>query len=185
MPITLTVKLCVVLLALFYCIGLSKKLGLLQTSVMLSIASHVSLKNLVLRFLGFALVSIIAMALLYPERLFYVVLNKPFLWLGISLFYSIFSVYPQEFLYRTFFFTRYETLFTSHWALIGTNALLFSFAHLFFANVLVLLLTLCGGVLFALTYAKTRSLMIVSIEHSMYGLWLYTLGMGKMLAFPG
>mgnify|MGYP001827867619 CR=1 FL=1 len=47
------------------------------------------------------------------SNLYKVVRSKPMLW-GIILFvYSIFSVYPQELIYRTFFFQRYEALFNN------------------------------------------------------------------------
>ncbi|TXD47661.1 CPBP family intramembrane metalloprotease [Polaribacter sp. IC073] len=118
------------------------------------------------------------------ENLFTVMVNKPKLWIFILLFYSLFSVYPQELLYRTFFFKRYKELFKSESLFIFINALLFSLAHLFFKNTLVLLLTFIGGILFAFTFKKTKSTLLVSIEHSIYGCWLFTVGMGSMLGFP-
>ncbi len=119
------------------------------------------------------------------EDLFRVVLNQPLLWLGISLFYVLFSVIPQEVIYRHFFFARYQALVTNRAAFVLLNASLFSLAHLMFENLLVLALTFVGGILFALTYQRKRSLILVCLEHSLYGLWLYTLGLGQMLAFPG
>lgn len=56
--------------------------------------------------------------------------------------------------------------------------------HLVFHNALVSVLTLVGGILFGLTYRRTQSLMFTSIEHSLYGVWLFTIGAGEMLAFP-
>ncbi|MCI2228879.1 CPBP family glutamic-type intramembrane protease [Polaribacter sp. MSW13] len=118
------------------------------------------------------------------ESLFVVILNKPKLWVLILLFYSLFSVYPQELIYRTFFFKRYKSLIQNETLFILTNALIFSLAHLFFENVLVLLLTFIGGVLFAFTFKNTKSTFLVSIEHAIYGCWLFTVGMGTMLGFP-
>jgi membrane protease YdiL (CAAX protease family) len=118
------------------------------------------------------------------KSLFVVMLNKPKLWMLILFFYSFFSVYPQELLYRTFFFQRYENLFKNEKIFILINALLFSLAHLFFKNTLVLLLTFIGGILLAITFKKTKSTILVSIEHSIYGCWLFTVGMGDMLGFP-
>jgi membrane protease YdiL (CAAX protease family) len=118
------------------------------------------------------------------NNLFTVMLHKPKLWALILLFYSLFSVYPQELLYRTFFFQRYENLFKNEKIFIFINALLFSLAHLFFKNTLVLLLTFIGGILFAITFKKSKSTVLVSIEHSIYGCWLFTVGMGNMLGFP-
>ena len=119
-----------------------------------------------------------------PDQLFKVVLNKPKLWIAILFFYSVFSVYPQEILYRTFFFKRYKDIIKNKTLFIIINAFLFSIAHIFFKNGLVLLLTFLGGLLFANTYKKTDSILLVSIEHAIYGCWLFTVGMGTMLGFP-
>ncbi|WP_138433566.1 CPBP family intramembrane glutamic endopeptidase [Winogradskyella algicola] len=118
------------------------------------------------------------------KNLFVVIKSKPLLWVAILFVYSIFSVYPQELLYRTFFFQRYESLFRNNSLFILVNAALFSLAHLFFKNTLVMLLTFLGGILFALTFKKTKSTLLVSIEHAIYGSWLFTVGMGEMLGFP-
>jgi membrane protease YdiL (CAAX protease family) len=118
------------------------------------------------------------------ESLFNVILNKPKLWIFILFVYSMFSVYPQELIFRTFFFKRYRTLFINTNFLIFINAIVFSLAHLFFKNTLVIVLTFLGGILFAITYHKTNSTLLVSIEHAIYGCWLFTVGMGSMLGFP-
>ena len=110
--------------------------------------------------------------------------NKPILWILILFFYSLFSVYPQELLYRTFFFDRYKNLFKNELLFIIINAFLFSLAHLFFKNGLVLIITFIGGIIFAFTYKKTQSTVLVSIEHAIYGCWLFTVGMGEILGFP-
>lgn len=118
------------------------------------------------------------------EALFNVLLNKLKLWVFILFVYSVFSVYPQELIYRTFFFKRYKSMFYSKRLLVFMNAIVFSLGHIFFKNTLVLLLTFFGGLLFALTYYKTNSTLLVSIEHAIYGCWLFTIGMGSMLGFP-
>ena len=98
--------------------------------------------------------------------------------------YSLFSVYPQELIYRTFFYERYEALVKNEDLFIFINAILFSLAHLFFKSGIVLLITFIGGLLFAYTYFKTKSTLLVTIEHAIYGSWLFTVGMGTMLGFP-
>ncbi|WP_250437053.1 CPBP family intramembrane glutamic endopeptidase [Hanstruepera flava] len=118
------------------------------------------------------------------ENLFVVVRTKPQFWVFILFIYSLFSVYPQEVLYRTFFFQRYESLFTNNRLFLFVNAIVFSLGHLFFKNTLVLVITFLGGLLFALTFKKTRSTFLVSVEHAIYGCWLFTVGMGEMLGFP-
>ncbi|MFT5257063.1 MAG: membrane protease YdiL (CAAX protease family) [Arenicella sp.] len=141
-------------------------------------------KSTIIKLLIIAFITSLFVWFTEKESLFSVLLNKPKLWALILLFYSLFSVYPQELLYRTFFFKRYKILFKNEYVFIFINALLFSLAHLFFKNMLVLLLTFVGGILFAFTFKKTKSTFLVSIEHSIYGCWLFTVGMGNMLGFP-
>lgn len=138
----------------------------------------------VLKFLIITIITIFFVWFTDKGNLFTVVLNKPKLWVLILLFYSLFSVYPQELIYRTFFFKRYQSIFKNEKVFIFINAILFSMAHLFFKNTLVLVLTFIGGVLFAITFKNTKSTLLVSIEHSIYGCWLFTVGMGSMLGFP-
>lgn len=122
----------------------------------------------------------------YSDRssLFKVLLNKPLMWLAILFIYSFLSVYPQELIYRTFYFQRYETLFRNKKIFFFINAIVFCLAHLFFRNSLVIIITFLGGLLFSYTYSKTKSTLFVSIEHAIYGSWLFTVGMGEMLGFP-
>ncbi|MFC7358469.1 CPBP family intramembrane glutamic endopeptidase [Jejudonia soesokkakensis] len=120
-----------------------------------------------------------------PENLFFVPLNNPLLFVVILCVYVVFSVWPQEIIYRTFFFERYEYVFQNKPLLVFINAIVFSLAHLFFKNTLVLVLTFIGGLMFGFTYLKYRSTTAVTIEHALYGNWLFTVGMGQMLAFPG
>jgi len=142
-------------------------------------------KNTLFKLSLIATLTILFVWLTDKENLFVVMLNKPLLWVVILFVYSLFSVYPQEILYRIFFFQRYQTLFKNDFLLVFVNAFVFSLAHLFFKNTLVLILTFLGGILFALTYKKTKSTLLVSIEHAIYGCWLFTVGMGEMLGFPG
>ena len=141
-------------------------------------------KATLIKFVLIAFLTTIFVCITDRESLFIVMLNKPLKWLAILFVYSFFSVYPQELLYRTFFFKRYYSLFKSEKVFIFINAILFSLAHLFFGSVLVLILTFLGGLLFAYTYKKTQSTLLVSIEHAIYGCWLFTVGMGAMLGFP-
>ncbi len=141
-------------------------------------------KSTLLKLFIIAIITSLYVYFTASKNLFVVVLNKPLLWILILLFYSIFSVYPQELLYRNYFFKRYKNLFKNEKMFLLINAFLFSLAHLLFKNILVLILTFIGGLLFAYTYNKTKSTFLVSIEHSIYGCWLFTVGMGNMLGFP-
>lgn len=141
-------------------------------------------KQTLVKLIGIAIITTVYMLFSDIENLFVVVLNKPLKWLMLLFFYSFFSVYPQELIYRTFYFRRYEALFSNQNLFLLVNAIVFSLAHLFFKNSLVIVLTFIGGLLFALTYKRTKSTLLVSIEHAIYGCWLFTVGMGEMLGFP-
>ncbi len=153
------------------------------------IESHINWNSFFKRLL-ITFILVVVLTTLYvwysaPTALFYVPKHKPRLFLIILMVYTFLSVWPQELVYRAFFFKRYERIFRSKSLLVFVNAVLFSLAHLFFRNTLVSVLTFFGGLLFALSYVKFRSTTLVSIEHAIYGNWLFTVGMGEMLAFPG
>jgi len=142
-------------------------------------------KRIVMTFLIIAILTTTFVINTQPEALFIVPRTNMLLFIGILFVYSVFSVWPQEIIYRTFFFERYDILFKSRSLLIFVNAVVFSLAHLFFRNTLVLVLTFLGGLIFGMTYVRFRSTTLVTIEHALYGNWLFTVGMGEMLAFPG
>ena len=62
------------------------------------------LKSTGVKFFIIALLGIIYVYYKIPDKLFYVVIEKPKVWLFFLGVYSLISVLPQEFLYRTFFF---------------------------------------------------------------------------------
>ncbi|PHS04273.1 MAG: CPBP family intramembrane metalloprotease [Kordia sp.] len=141
-------------------------------------------KVVIPRFIIIATFSTVYIYYFKRANFFEMPLNNPKLWLLILGVYSLFSVTLQECMYRTFYFHRFEKIFKNKTYLIIINALVFSLAHSFLKNWLILLFTFVGGVLFALTYFKTRSTLLVCIEHALYGFWLFTVGIGKELAFP-
>jgi membrane protease YdiL (CAAX protease family) len=115
-----------------------------------------------------------------PERLFILVRERPQLWAAIMLFYPLLSVYPQEMLFRAFFFRRYGPLFGSERAAVVANALVFGWAHVFFPSpVIAVALTIVGGWLFAATYRRTGSLRLAWLEHALYGNLIFTVGLGE------
>lgn len=142
-------------------------------------------QRIFIQFVIVAAVTTLYVWLVKPNALFCVPRSNLPLFGIILLVYTFLSVWPQEAIYRTFYFERYSDLFPSKKLLIFVNAIVFSLAHIFFKNTLVLVLTFIGGLLFAYTYVKTKSTTLVSIEHALYGNWLFTVGMGEMLAFPG
>lgn len=184
MPVYLIPKLLVGASGLLYVVILAvrEKQSLVNTTLVINWRHF--LKVLAYRFLVIAAVTCLIVALYFPDELFKVVLTDPIKWLVILFVYSLLSVYPQELLYRPFFFKRYGTLFESKRMLILINAVVFSLAHLFFESTLVLFITFIGGLVFAYTYYKTNSILLVCLEHALYGCWLFTVGMGGMLGFP-
>lgn len=142
-------------------------------------------KHVCIKLFIIAILTIVYMWFTAKIDLFHVLYRQPKLWVVILFLYATFSVYPQELIYRTLYFERYQSLFKSRSLFIFVNAIVFSLAHIFYKNPLVILITFLGGILFALTYDKTRSTLLVSIEHTIYGCWLFTVGMGAMLGFPG
>lgn len=142
-------------------------------------------KRVAITFVVVAVITTVFVWISDSSALFYVPMNKPGLFFIILFVYTFLSVWPQEIIYRTFFMNRYAGLFRSQYLLVFINGVLFSLAHLFFRNTLVSILTFLGGILFALTFLKYKSTFLVSIEHAIYGNWLFTVGMGQMLAFPG
>jgi hypothetical protein len=190
LPISLTIpfppvfKVISVLFGVAYCIWIARKHQLISFKSLYQITIGNYWKTLLISLITVFVSSYLYMYFLHPEDLFIVVKKKPMMWIAILFFYAIFSVYPQELLYRSFFFKRYEALFKNTNYLLLANVIVFPLAHLMFENWMVLLVTLIGGIFFALTYKKSKSVLLTSIEHAIYGNWLFTIGMGEMLAFP-
>ena len=146
-------------------------------------AERRQLRKIIKRFLVNALLLIGLLLLCYPEHLFDLPRNMTLLWLLIIVLYPLFSVYPQELLYRTFFLRRYRSLFKNQRYVVLLNALLFGWMHIVFHNVLAVVFTFIGALLFADTYRNTRSLRLTCLEHAMYGNLLFTLGYGQAFLF--
>jgi len=178
------IKLSIGVLGFIYVIYLLLKIEKLSFKVSTSIRWKRFWKETLIKLSVIIVLTTLFVWITNKEILFNVLLNKPKLWVFILFVYSIFSVYPQELIFRTFYFQRYQTLITNTNLFIFINAVVFMLAHIFFRKTLVLILTFLGGLLFALTYKKTKSTLLVSIEHALYGSWLFTLGMGDMLGFP-
>ena len=88
------------------------------------------------------------------------------------------SVCPQEFLYRAFFFERYQPLFGSGRGMIAASSLAFSFVHIIFGNWIAVGLCCLGGLLFSPTNAPALSL-LACIDHALFGNLVFTIGLGQ------
>jgi hypothetical protein len=102
------------------------------------------------------------------------------LWLMVMVLYPLLSVTTQEIMFRLFFFSRYRGLFGSDaQAAIVLNAVLFAFVHIIFQNMTTIIISFFGGLLFASRYETTRSYWATVLEHTLYGNFIFTLGLGQ------
>tara|TARA_A100001037_G_scaffold301767_1_gene331992 strand:- start:2858 stop:3214 length:357 start_codon:yes stop_codon:yes gene_type:complete len=104
--------------------------------------------------------------------------NNPGLIWKILLFYPIFSALPQEFIFCKFFFHRYKCFFGEGALMVAMSAIAFCIAHILFFNWVAPILGLLAGIIFASTYLRTRSLAMVTLEHSLYGNAIFVMGLG-------
>lgn len=139
-------------------------------------------RNALLLWLCVAVLSIAVVHQVQPERLFSFAKSNTQVWLLVMLLYPLVSALPQELFYRTLFWYRYRELFHSQkWSLIIASGVLFMWAHVLFINWFAFTVTLLGGLLFAWRYYHTKSLLLVTVEHGLYGNLLFTVGLGQYL----
>lgn len=138
---------------------------------------HTSWRPILLRFAVLGGLMTLGVWLLMPDRLFDLPRHKPGLWLVIMIFYPLASVYPQEVIFRAFFFHRYAALFKNPAAMILASAVVFGWVHIIFGSWVSVVLTLIGGIMFAATYARSRSVAAASFEHALYGCLVFTIGL--------
>jgi len=117
--------------------------------------------------------------LIEPRLMFLLLRKHPGIWLLIMVAYPVLSVFPQELIYRAFFFERYRPLFGRELGMIAASAAVFAFGHIIFHHWISVVLTLAGGWLFATTYRRTSSLLLVCAEHALYGCAIFTIGFGE------
>lgn len=143
---------------------------------------HVSKKHLttmIIRFLLFIPVVLLITKKYAPEYFISFPIKEPVEWGMLMFLYPLFSALPQEILYRAFFFQRYRFLFLRKATLIIFSAISFSYLHIIYVNSIALLLTIVGGLIFSRTFYKTGSIPVTVLEHSAYGLSLFTAGLGQ------
>lgn len=119
-----------------------------------------------------------------PELFLSLPRHSPRFWAMIMIGYPLLSVYPQGLIYRAFFFHRYRRVLQCDLGLrmrmmIVISGVAFALMHILFHNWIALALTLPGGILFAVRYVNTRSLCASSLEHALYGCFLFTIGLGQ------
>jgi membrane protease YdiL (CAAX protease family) len=144
-------------------------------------AVRAQLRPMLLLWVAAAAVAVAAVAILLPDDLFGLPLNEPVLWAIIAVAYPLLSVYPQELIFRSFLFHRYQAVFGTGAGIIVASGAAFGFAHIIFGNWFAVVATTVGGLLFASRYARSRSLLAVSIEHGLYGVLIFTVGLGQFV----
>ncbi len=113
-----------------------------------------------------------------PEKVFNLFYRRPEIIPFLLVMYPVVSGLPQEFIFCSFFFKRYERFFPSQRVMIVVSAVVFAYAHMLFINPVAPALSFIAGLIFANTYAKTKSLALVAIEHGLYGNVLFLVGLG-------
>jgi CAAX protease family protein len=119
-----------------------------------------------------------------PGNFLAILRHNPSNWALIMISYPVLSVVPQEIIFRAFFFHRYSSLFTHKRVSILINGALFAFAHILFRNWVAVIGSFVVCLLWAMTYLESRSLLVVSIEHALYGNFVFTLGLGYYFYTP-
>lgn len=99
-------------------------------------------------------------------------------WLLLLLLYPVLAAYPQEVVFRGFFFQRYRPLFPDPRVMILASGVSFGLAHVFYGNWVAPVIAGLGGLLFGYRYLRSKSLVAVGMEHGLWGNLLYTLGLG-------
>jgi membrane protease YdiL (CAAX protease family) len=135
-------------------------------------------KPIFIRYIPCVLLLLAFTAMTIPERMFSLILDRPYVWAMVMTLYPLLSVFPQEIIFRSFFLNRYAPLFKTERALMTANALAFGFAHIVLHSPVAMIFCTIGGWLFAHTYLRTKSLCAVWIEHALYGCTVFTLGLG-------
>ncbi|EFK08960.1 CAAX amino terminal protease family protein [delta proteobacterium NaphS2] len=139
---------------------------------------HAFFKTILLRSLVIGLSLAGILLIMKPEAFFHFPKTNTTLWMLIVVLYPILSAYPQELIYRGYFFHRYKGIFRNRTSMIWASTFAFAFMHIIFENPVAPFLTLPGGYLFAKTYERTQSLAVVGIEHAIYGDLIFTMGLG-------
>lgn len=134
--------------------------------------------GLILRVL-FATAVILALTyIIIPKYLFVIPVNNPMYWVAIFFLYPIWSVIPQELIYRSFFFERYKLLFRKEKVMAVASAALFAFLHIVFNNWIAVLGSFVIGLFWSFAYLRHRSFAAVAVEHTIVGIILFIMGLG-------
>lgn len=136
-------------------------------------------KNVWLRVAGLAILSFLFVYFFYPHLLFQFPQQSWSKYLLALALYPFASVIPQEIVFRVWYYHRYKDIFHSDRWSIFFNSLFFSFTHIVFENWIAILGAFFISFIFTYIYRKYKSLPVVSTEHYLYGVVIFTIGLGK------
>ena len=105
--------------------------------------------------------------------------ENPKVWLLVIILYPLFSVIPQEVIYRVFFLQRYKDILSKNLFIKYTvNSFIFSFAHIVFQNYHAVIITALVSPIFYYAYER-KSFLTCILIHSIGGIMIFTYGLGK------
>ena len=123
-----------------------------------------------------------------PQSLFRLPKEHFSLWLLIILLYPIFSVLPQELIYRVYIFEVHKNLLTPPLLALLVSALLFAWVHIVFAGWFAVAACALAGLALGFNYHSNRTkkgaIWPLILEHSLYGQIIFTLGLGEYFYYP-
>ena len=185
--------------ATFYCFLLMLRLRDIdwKKEIGLSAVNWGNMRPVLIRWF-IATILILAFTFFYePDRFLYIPLEAPGIIPFLILAYPVLSALPQEFIFCSFFMRRYGPFIKrwskphtdenaverkafgfDEWMKIIASAIVFGYAHMLFLNWVAPVFSFMGGLIFAHTYLKTRSLALVTLEHSLYGNSIFLAGIG-------
>lgn len=136
------------------------------------------MRRVMWRFLVIGIILLIFTKLYDPVKLFDFPLQSPLGWVAFMFVYPVLSVFPQEIIFRSFFHRRYRKLFAANHEMIIASAITFGWAHIVMNNWVAVVFSGIGGLMFADTYIRSKSLAAACFEHALYGCYVFTIGLG-------
>lgn len=140
------------------------------------LTSH--MMQVLITLMGIGVFIVLFTYLFYEDRFFVFPIDRPNAAMTFFLMYPLLGALPQEIIFKSFFFHRYRSLFPGPRSLVILNGISFGLFHLWYANIIAPVFSIFAGMILACRYLKTKSLVIISIEHSLMGILLYVVGLG-------
>lgn len=121
-----------------------------------------------------------------PESFAYFPKNRTLIWVMVLCLYPVLSVFPQEIIYRFYLFEVVAGPLQrgggNKWGTIIVCTLLFSWVHIVYKNAFALWGTVAAGLVLNWVYWDYRDTPGLGwrlvLEHSLYGLIIFTAGLG-------